>query len=137
MCTATVDRLRRMPVRAELSFVPLQKLAAGEIAPWPGIEDVPVSALSAQLHVTDEAGGRFSGADGVFRLLECVPSLAWLAAVGRMPGFRAVARAAYRLVARYRYRLFGRTSCSDGVCSLPRRTKEIEGGGHDHSKHPQ
>ncbi|WP_276352800.1 thiol-disulfide oxidoreductase DCC family protein [Cohnella caldifontis] len=132
LCLATVDKLRQMPVRAELTFVPLQKLIGGEVKPWAGIADVPVRSLSAQLHVTDEAGRRFSGADGVLKLLGCIPSLAWLAAIGRWPGFRTVSIVAYRLIARYRYRLFGRTSCSDGVCALPRRAPEGEGGGHDH-----
>lgn len=134
LCLATVDKLRSIPVQAELVFVPLQKVASGEVQPWPGIDGVPVSDLSAQLHVTDESGRRFSGADGVLKLMSHIPSLAWLAAVGRLPGCRSIANGMYRLVARYRYRLFGRTSCSDGVCSLPRRTSEGEGK-HDISSH--
>ncbi|WP_123041269.1 thiol-disulfide oxidoreductase DCC family protein [Cohnella candidum] len=130
LCLATVDKLRKMPVRAELTFVPLQKLVSGETKPWPGIDDVPLSALSAQLHVTDEAGKRYSGVDGVLKLLSLIPSMSGLAAIGRLPGFHGISRLLYRLVARYRYRLFGRTSCSDGVCSLPRRTPE-GGGEHD------
>jgi predicted DCC family thiol-disulfide oxidoreductase YuxK len=133
LCLATVDKLRNMPVRADLTFVPLQKLISGELKPWPGIHDVPPSALYAQLHVTDEQGRRFSGVDGVLKLMSLTPSMAWMAAIGRLPGFHGFSRIVYRLVARYRYRLFGRTSCSDGVCSLPRRAPS-DGGEHDQSK---
>lgn len=130
LCLAAVDKLRRVPVRAELTFVPLQSIASGEVKPWRGIDDVPVSELSAQLHVTDERGLRFSGADGVLKLMSLAAGLAWLAALGKLPGLRRIVKAAYRLAARHRYRLFGRISCSDGVCSLPRRISE-RGGEHD------
>ena len=130
LCLATVNKLRNMPIRAELVFIPLQKLMAAEVSPWPGIADVPVAELAAQLHVTDEQGKRYSGADGVLKLMSLTPHLAWLGAIARLPGCYSVVRGVYRLVARYRYRLFGRTSCSDGVCSLPRRTSD---GGTDES----
>lgn len=127
LCLATVDKLRGMPIRAELVFVPLQQLLLGELAPWPGIDDVPLQGLSAQLHVTDEQGNRYSGADGVLKLMSLAPRLAPLAAIGRLPGMYRIVRVLYRLVARYRYRLFGRTSCSNGVCSLPHRTTSVGG----------
>jgi len=130
LCLATVDKLRSMPIRAELTFVPLQKLIHGEVPPWPGIDDVPAAGLAAQMHVTDEQGRRYSGADGVLKLLSLTPRLSWLSAVARLPGCYGIVRGVYRLVARYRYRLFGRTSCSDGVCSLPRRAPS-EGGADD------
>lgn len=133
LCLATVGKLKRMPVSAELTFVPLQGLISGEIEPWPGIEGVPYADLLARLHVTDEQGRKYSGADAVLKLMSHTRSMAWLAAIGRLPGLRAVSRLVYRLVARYRYRLFGRTSCSDGVCSLPRRTPN-DGGDHDSSR---
>jgi predicted DCC family thiol-disulfide oxidoreductase YuxK len=133
LCLATVDKLKRMPVRANLTFVPLQRLIAGEVEPWPGIDQVTPHELSAQLHVTDDAGRRFSGSDAVMKLLSLVPSLAWLARIGTLPAFRGISRNAYRIVARYRYRLFGRTSCSDGVCSLPRPAPS-DGGQHDTSQ---
>ncbi len=133
LCLATVDKLRRMPVKAELTFVPLQQLIGGKVAPWPGIDDVSPAELAARLHVTDEQGRRFSGADGVLKLLGLVPSLAWLAAIGRLPGCRGISRLLYRVIAKYRYRLFGRTSCSDGACSLP-RNKPPDGGEHEKRK---
>ena|GEM_PF-379722 len=124
LCLATVDKLRGMPIRAELTFVPLQRLIAAEVPAWPGIDDVPAIELAAQLHVTDEQGRRYSGADGVLKLLSLTPRLAWLGAIARLPGCYSIVRAVYRLVARYRYRLFGRTSCSDGVCSFNREFAE-------------
>ncbi|MDB4866780.1 MAG: hypothetical protein JWR03_1113 [Cohnella sp.] len=133
LCLATVDKLKRMPVRAELKFVPLQKLIRGEIAPWPGIDQVSPHELSAQLHVTDEQGRRFSGSAAVLKLMSLIPSLSWLAKLGGLPGLRGISRMTYRIVARYRYRLFGRTSCSDGVCSLPRPIPS-DGGEHDSSE---
>jgi predicted DCC family thiol-disulfide oxidoreductase YuxK len=120
LCLATVDKLRKLPVRAELTFVPLQKLQSGEVQAWPGIDDVPPASLSSQMHVTDEQGQRYSGTDGIFKLMSLTPGLTWLATAGQWPGLRTLSKWLYRLVARYRYRLFGRTSCSDGVCSLPR-----------------
>lgn len=130
LCLATVDKLRRMPIRATLTFVPLQRLISKETLPWPGIDDVPPEALAAQLHVTDEQGRRYSGADGVLKLMSLAPGLVWLSRLGRLPGMYSIVRAIYRVVARHRYRLFGRTSCSDGVCSLPRRASS-NGGNHD------
>ena len=135
LCLATVDKLRAMPIRAQLNFVPLQRLISAEVPPWPGIAGVPPEELAAQLHVTDEQGRRYSGADGVLKLIGLTPRLAWLGAIARLPGGRAATRAIYRLVARHRYRLFGRTSCSDGECSLPRRTPSD--GGTDESSHSQ
>ncbi|WP_219641328.1 DUF393 domain-containing protein [Cohnella sp. CFH 77786] len=87
--------------------------------PWPGIDDVPLSDLSAQSHVTDEEGRRYSGADGVLKLTSLTPSLPWLAAVARLPGLRGLTRLLYRFVARYLYRLLGRTSCSNGFAPSP------------------
>jgi len=124
LCLATVNKLRSMPIRAELVFVPLQRLISGEVRAWPGIDDVPSFELYAQLHVTDEQGRRYSGADGVLKLLSLTPRLAWLGAIARLPGCYGITRGIYRLVARYRYRLFGRTSCSDGVCSFNREFAE-------------
>jgi len=130
LCMATVEKLGNMKVKAELTFVPLQQLISGEARPWPGIEDVSPEELAAQLHVTDEKGNRYSGADGVLELLRHVPSLAWLAAAGRLPGLRGISRLAYRVIARHRYQLFGRADCSDGTCSLPRK-KSPDGGEHE------
>jgi predicted DCC family thiol-disulfide oxidoreductase YuxK len=133
LCLATVDKLKRMPVRAQLRYVPLQQLIDGQIGPWPGIGGVTPRQLSAQLHVTDEQGRRFSGSDAVMKLLGLTPGLTWLARLGGLPGLRVISRMLYRIVARYRYRLFGKTSCSDGVCSLPRPVSS-DGGQHESSQ---
>ena len=136
LCLATVDKLRSMPVRAELTFVPLQRLLSGEIEPWPGIDDVPPAELAAQMHVTDGQGRRYSGPDGILFLMRRIPYLSWLAALGEWPGLSGVVRSLYRFVARHRYRLFGRTeSCSDGACSLPRRTTSDGGENRIHDRH--
>lgn len=134
LCLATVDKLRRMNVRAHVTFVPLQELLGGARAPWPGIDDVPLEELAAQMHVTDEAGRRYSGSDGILFLLRHVPSLSWLAVIGGLPGFRRLSGLLYRQIAKHRYRLFGRASCSDGACSLPRPlVAESEQKGGDNS----
>lgn len=127
LCLATVDKLRRMPNRAELTFVSLQSLISGEVKPWAGIDGVSYEELMAQLHVTDSQGRRFSGPEGVLLLMRNVPYLSWLSRLGSLPGMRGIVRALYRLIARYRYRLFGQTSCSDGVCQIPGR--EHQDGG--------
>jgi predicted DCC family thiol-disulfide oxidoreductase YuxK len=128
LCLATVDRLKQLPSRAKLSFIPLQKIASGEIAPWPGISEVPYGQLVSQMHVTDERGHRYSGHEGVLLLLRHVPSLAWLGWLGGLPGLRGIARLLYRTAARYRYQLFGKTDCSDGVCRIPQVTNQTDGG---------
>ncbi len=122
LCLATVDKLRKMPNRAELAFVSLQSLISEEVQPWPGISDVSYQELTAQMHVTDEQGKRYSGHEGILLLMRHVPSLAWLGRLGGLPGLRVLVRLLYRIVARYRYRLFGKTDCSDGVCQIPRQT---------------
>jgi predicted DCC family thiol-disulfide oxidoreductase YuxK len=128
LCMATVQKLRHLPVRAELIFVPLQALISGQIKPWPGIDDVAPAALAAQMHVTDGDGRRYSGSEAMLKLLRLIPSLAWVGVIGGWPGFRSVSRLLYKLIARYRYRLFGQTSCSDGVCQLPRPILPQDGG---------
>lgn len=134
LCLATVDKLRRMPNRADLAFVSLQSLISGEVRPWPGISDVPYEALYAQLHVTDSQGRRFSGHEGLLLLMRHVPSLAWLGWFGGLLGLRGLVRLLYRFVARYRYRLFGKISCSDGVCQIPRRPQHDGGEIDDHKR---
>ncbi|MFC5700479.1 thiol-disulfide oxidoreductase DCC family protein [Cohnella faecalis] len=136
LCLAAVDKIKSMKVRANVTFVPLQALVNGKLQPWPGIADVPLDELAGQMHVTDESGRRHSGSDGVLLLLRHVPSLAWLGVLGNIPGLRGISRLAYRIVARNRYRLFGRASCSDGVCSLPRgnQTNLQDGGAPPHDE---
>lgn len=134
LCLATVDRLKSMPNRAQLTFVSLQSLISGEVAPWPGISDVSLTQLFAQMHVTDEQGRRHSGHEGLLLLMRYVPSLAWLGYLGGLPGLRSIVHMIYRIVARYRYRLFGKTDCSDGVCQIPHRVITQGGGEKDDTK---
>jgi predicted DCC family thiol-disulfide oxidoreductase YuxK len=128
LCLATAAKLQQIDTVSTLEWVTLQSLISGETKPWPAIAGVEPAQLAARMHVTDEQGRVFEGADAVLRLLRDVPSLRWLGIVGEWPGFRGVSRWLYRLVARYRYQLFGKNeSCADGVCTLP-RTKPSDGG---------
>ncbi|BBI32555.1 thiol-disulfide oxidoreductase DCC family protein [Cohnella abietis] len=131
LCLATVDKLKNLPIRAQLTFVSLQSLISGQVKIWPGIEDVTLDELSAQMHVTDEQGRRFSGSEGLLFLMRQIPSLSWLGRLGALPGFNGLIRLIYRIVARYRYRLFGKIACSDGVCEIPQRAQEDGGEMND------
>jgi len=130
LCLAAVEKLGKMKLKAELTFVPLQRLINGEERPWPGVEELSPAELAAQMHVTDEHGNRYSGAEGALELLRHAPALAWLAWAGRLPGLRGLSRLAYRAIANYRYRLFGRSDCRNGACLMPRQNSP-DGGGHD------
>lgn len=132
LCLATVAKLRQMPSRATLGFVPLQQLLSGEAEMPAALAALPPAELAGQMHVVDAAGHRSSGSDGILLLMRHSPSLIWLGRLGSWPGFRVVSRLLYKLVAKHRYRLFGKTDCSDGVCSLPRRPDVHGGKGNDH-----
>jgi predicted DCC family thiol-disulfide oxidoreductase YuxK len=60
------------------------------------------------VHVVDESGTMYRGADAVLRVLDMYPGFRWIAALGRLPGLHLIAMGVYRVVEQTRYRIFGR-----------------------------
>jgi len=60
------------------------------------------------MHVVDENGQIYRGAQAVLKIFEQYPHLRWIAPIGRLPGFNLFAAGIYRLVAETRYWIFGR-----------------------------
>jgi predicted DCC family thiol-disulfide oxidoreductase YuxK len=107
VCRLTVLALLRLDRRHRLAAVPLQAYDDAE----PTRRE-----LEAELHVRDGAGRWSRGGDAALRIAGAVPVLVPLAIIGRLPGMRRVARAAYRLVAEHRpaiSRAFGLESSAD------------------------
>lgn len=137
LCTSAVSRLRAVSrVRAELEFVPLQALetgtaeggsadsagGAGQAAAVPGSERLDRESLRAQLHVVQEDGAVYAGAEAVVRLMREMPGWRLLSPLYAVPGFKRAADALYRYVAKRRYDWFGTADgggCADGACAIP------------------
>jgi predicted DCC family thiol-disulfide oxidoreductase YuxK len=126
LCTITVERLRKLPTRAELIFLPLQEAGAAQLPSGIQYED-----MLAELHVIDGPGSIYRGADAVIRIVTTIPALAWLAPLYRLPGLRPIAYVLYRFIAKHRYRLFGRRSdqCDSGSCNLHHKERELPAQG--------
>lgn len=115
LCTKTVEKLRKLTLKAELIIVPLQSADCSLLPPG-----VAHHELMAELHVTDSAGLVYRGADAVIRIIREIPALAWMTPIYRVPGLRVFAKQLYRYVARHRYRLFGQSSdeCASDACTV-------------------
>ncbi|OMF31689.1 hypothetical protein BK133_15780 [Paenibacillus sp. FSL H8-0548] len=128
LCLASVARLKEMNSKADLQFVQIQQLeAVGEAKQLvPHLGPLKFSELYEKMHVADESGQLFAGADGVVRVLRTVKGLRWLAAFYRIPGMKPTADRIYRYVANRRYDWFGKAdqSCSLNGCELPQSRGE-------------
>ncbi|WP_141504167.1 thiol-disulfide oxidoreductase DCC family protein [Paenibacillus luteus] len=128
LCLASVARLKELRSNADLQFVPIQQLEAeGEGQQLiPNIGQLKYAELYEKMHVADESGQLFAGADGVVRVLRTVKGLRRLAFFYRIPGMRKIADRMYRYVANRRYEWFSKTeqSCSVNGCELPQRRGE-------------
>jgi predicted DCC family thiol-disulfide oxidoreductase YuxK len=60
------------------------------------------------VHVVDEGGNVYKGADAIIKLLERNPRTRFLGRVARAPGMHVLAVGLYRFISHYRYSLFGR-----------------------------
>lgn len=65
-------------------------------------------AAMRDVHVVDETGRIYAGAEAVLRILDEYPRLQTLARIGRFPGIKHLLAILYRVVAMTRYRIFGR-----------------------------
>ncbi|GGD54759.1 thiol-disulfide oxidoreductase DCC family protein [Paenibacillus nasutitermitis] len=122
LCLTTVRRLKELRSTADLRFVSIQSLEENE-EEIPGIQGYSREQLLAKLHVVDQSGAVYAGADGVIRILRTVRGLKWLAFFYRIPGMRGLADILYRYIAARRYDWFGKADdgCANGACTLPRR----------------
>ena len=59
------------------------------------------------MHVVDTDGTVYKGADAAMRIMDEHPLWRFVARIGRLPGFHALAVALYRIIATHRY-LLGR-----------------------------
>lgn len=116
LCVNSVKTLQRLPSRATLEFIPLQEAELPKLLPQASIEQ-----LQSELHVIDENGEVFKGADAIISIVRTVRSLSWLASLYRVPLFRPVAQVMYRWIAKHRYQLFGKQEdCNSGSCEIHR-----------------
>ncbi|WP_135555030.1 thiol-disulfide oxidoreductase DCC family protein [Paenibacillus cymbidii] len=115
LCRRTVDTLGKLRTTAKLVMLPLQSAPSAMLPAGYAREE-----LLAQLHVIDEDGRLYRGADAIFRIMRSVPSLRFVAPLYRIPGMKPLADSIYRIVAKHRYRLFGQVGddCSSGSCKL-------------------
>jgi len=122
LCLTSVRRLKELPSTADLRFVSIQSLEESE-EEIPGIQAYSRDQLLAKLHVIDQSGAVYAGADGVIRILRTVRGLKWVALFYRIPGTRGMADFLYRYIAARRYDWFGKADdgCANGACTLPRR----------------
>ena len=60
------------------------------------------------VHVIDENGHMYRGADAILRVLQEYPRMKLLATIGALPGFRQILMLIYRIVEMTRYWIFGR-----------------------------
>ncbi|WP_336785452.1 thiol-disulfide oxidoreductase DCC family protein [Paenibacillus sp. MMO-177] len=128
LCTGTVSKLKELRSNADLIFVPIQSLdGAGNHVP--GIEKAAETDLYEKMHVADEKGRLYAGADGVVRILRTIKGFRLLASLYRLPGLSRVGDLLYRYIAKRRYDWFGRTeqSCSVNGCTLPPQHEREKG----------
>lgn len=133
LCLASVAKLKELHSKAALQFIQIQQLeAAGDTeALLPRSPQLDFAALYEKMHVIDERGKLYAGADGVVRILRTVNGFGWLSAFYRIPGMSRIADRMYRFVANRRYEWFGSTeqSCSINGCDLPKSREERDNHG--------
>ena len=71
---------------------------------------VSKEAAMRDVHVLDESGHIYRGAEAVLRILKGYPRMRWIATIGAVPGFKQLLMLAYRVVEKTRYFVFGRKS---------------------------
>jgi predicted DCC family thiol-disulfide oxidoreductase YuxK len=121
LCLRTVGLLKKLAFRVELRYLPLQDAEPAMLPPGHSRDE-----LLAELHVIDEAGRIFRGADAVVRIMVSARGFGWLRLVERVPGMRPLAHWGYRQIARRRYQLFGRREdcqAEGGSCALHSRSE--------------
>ena len=107
-CGRSAMLVHRLDRRRWIRFTPLQR--SGQTIPGaPGME-----RLMATIHVVDAAGRWSTGGAAWLRIMDLVPVLRPIAAVGRLPLVRGLVEPAYAMIAARRHelsRLLGARAC--------------------------
>ncbi len=102
ICLASIKKLRQVDTLGLVEAVPLSdpRLPHGKNLP-------PEHELKNAVHLFDDAGQMYRGADAVAKVMSIFPKSAWIGKIMRWPGIRQIARGVYGLVARNRVKLSG------------------------------
>lgn len=100
LCTAAVGRIGKSGKREQFD---LRAVTDSDLPPGKDF-----TAAMRDVHVVDEGGRIYKGADAVLRVLDEYPHLQTLARIGRFPGIKTLVAILYRVVALTRYHIFGR-----------------------------
>ncbi len=104
MCTGVMDTLSASS-KSEVFFgVDATK---GALPP-----DISHDAAMKHIHVVDELGKKYIGAEAFLRIMEEYPRWKWCVRIGRLPIVKQLLDVGYWIVARNRYWMFGRNEVS-------------------------
>lgn len=122
LCLATTAKLRGLQSKANIHFISIQSIEQGkQSVKVPGIEQVSYTSLYEKIHVADEQGMLFAGADGIIRIMHTLKGFWPIAVIYHIPGMKLLGDRLYRFIAKRRYDWFGKTelSCTVDGCQLP------------------
>ncbi len=100
ICLASIDKLKQIDTLGLVEPVPLSdpRLPHGKNLP-------PEHEMRNAIHLFDDQGKMYRGADAVMQVMSLFPRSRWLASILRLPGIRQLARIVYAVIARNRLRL--------------------------------
>jgi predicted DCC family thiol-disulfide oxidoreductase YuxK len=110
MCRRTVRVLRRLDWLHRLTFVDATDTGVRERVA-PGLTEAEVLV---EMYVIDERGRLHGGFEGYLQISRVVPLMWPFGLIGRLPGFRQLGHAVYRVIAANRVR---RGRCTDDLCA--------------------
>ena len=104
LCSGVMDKIDKS---SKAQTFEMNDVTRGQLPPGKSFEQ-----SMRDMHVVDEKGNVYAGAQAVLKIFEQYPHLAWLAPIGRLPGMNFIAAGLYRIVAVTRYWIFGRKQVS-------------------------
>lgn len=96
MCTGAMNAVENSSQGAKFER---RDVTQGSLPPGQNLD-----AALYNMHVVDETGRVYVGADGILRIIEEYPRWRWIAAVGKLPGVKHLIYGVYRVVAAHRRR---------------------------------
>ena len=112
MCRRTVRIIRALDWNDRLQFVDATNAEARAFfAPT-----LTEAEIMIEMYVIDERGRLHGGFEGYLQIARVVPLMWPVGLVGRLPGFRQLGHAAYKVIAANRVR---RGRCTDDLCAPP------------------
>ena len=112
MCRRTVRIIRALDWNDRLQFVDATNAEARAFFA-PALTE---AEIMIEMYVIDERGRLHGGFEGYLQIARVVPLMWPLGLVGRLPGFRQLGHAAYKVIAANRVR---RGRCTDDLCAPP------------------